>query len=165
MFQNHEDPGATVKFQELSEAYTALRIGGLLTLNPFTTIHDGNFRPDSSSYVTIHDGNFRPDSSSYVTIHDGNFRPDLSSYVTIHDRNSRPHSSSYVTIHDGNFRCHSSSYVAIHDANFALIYYSYTRNPGMHFGLKVKWLNAIHVYSYYLTLCHNNVMCPVGIKD
>ena len=28
-------------------------------LNPFTNIHDENFRRHTSMYVTIHDGNFR----------------------------------------------------------------------------------------------------------
>ena len=39
------------------------------SLNPFTTIHDGNFRRHSSSYVTIHDGNFRRIYYSYTRIH------------------------------------------------------------------------------------------------
>ena len=38
--------------------------------NPFTTIHDGNFRRHSSMYVTIHlhDGNFRRIYYSYTRI-------------------------------------------------------------------------------------------------
>ena len=35
-------------------------------LNPFTTIHDGNFRRHSSCYVTIHDGNFSRIYYSYT---------------------------------------------------------------------------------------------------
>ena len=38
------------------------------TINPFTTIHDRNFRRHSSSYVTIHDGNFRRIYYSYTRI-------------------------------------------------------------------------------------------------
>ena len=37
--------------------------------NPFTTIHDGNFRRYSSCYVTIHDGNFRRIYYSHTRIH------------------------------------------------------------------------------------------------
>ena len=31
----------------------------MILINPFTTIHDRNFRRHSSMYVIIHDGNFR----------------------------------------------------------------------------------------------------------
>ena len=37
-------------------------------INPFTTIHDGNFRRHSSMYVTIHNGNFRRIYYSYTRI-------------------------------------------------------------------------------------------------
>ena len=37
-------------------------------VNPFTTIHDGNFRRHSSMYVTIHDGNFSRIYYSYIRI-------------------------------------------------------------------------------------------------
>ena len=37
-------------------------------INPFTTIHDGNFRRHSSCYVTIHDGNFRRIYYDYTRI-------------------------------------------------------------------------------------------------
>ena len=37
----------------------------LSVVNPFTTIHDGNFRRHSSCYITIHDGNFRRIYYSY----------------------------------------------------------------------------------------------------
>ena len=36
--------------------------------NPFTSIHDGNFRRHLSMYVTIHDGNFRRIYYSYTRI-------------------------------------------------------------------------------------------------
>ena len=36
--------------------------------NPFTTIHDGNFRRHSSMYVTIHYGNFHQIYYSYTRI-------------------------------------------------------------------------------------------------
>ena len=39
-----------------------------ICINPFTTIHDGNFRRHSSMYVTIHDGNFRRIYYSYTRI-------------------------------------------------------------------------------------------------
>ena len=38
-------------------------------VNPFTTIHDGNFRRYSSMYVTIHEGNFCRIYYSYTRIH------------------------------------------------------------------------------------------------
>ena len=44
------------------------QIVGLAHFNPFTTIHDGNFRRHSSMYVTIHDGNFRRIYYSYTRI-------------------------------------------------------------------------------------------------
>ena len=37
-------------------------------INPFTTIHDGNFRRLSSCYVTIHDRNCRRIYYSYTRI-------------------------------------------------------------------------------------------------
>ena len=48
----------------------------------FTSIQDGNFRPDSSMYVAIHGGNFRPDSSMYVAIHDGKNRQIYYMYIS-----------------------------------------------------------------------------------
>ena len=38
----------------------------VVSLTPFTTIHDGNFRRHSSCYVTIHDGNFRRIHYGYI---------------------------------------------------------------------------------------------------
>ena len=46
-----------------------------ITFNPFTTIHDGNFRRHSSMYVTIHDGNFRRIYYSYTRIRGSWYAP------------------------------------------------------------------------------------------
>ena len=46
-----------------------------------------------------------------------------------------------TTIHDGNFRRHWSCYVTIHDGNGFTIVTPVSLDPGMHFGLEVKWLS------------------------
>ena len=48
----------------------------------------------------------------------------------------------FTTIHDENFRRHSSCYVTIQDENFVAftLVTPGSLDPGMHFGLEVKWL-------------------------
>ena len=52
-------------FHKVTPLYVKDRLN---LVNPFTTIHDGNFRRHSSMYVTIHDGNFRRIYYSYTKI-------------------------------------------------------------------------------------------------
>ena len=55
-------------FATVPDNMVYLHISLIFIINPFTTIHDGNFRRHSSMYVTIHDGNFRRIYYSYTRI-------------------------------------------------------------------------------------------------